>query len=43
MLPRRVVAYDRPPFGLAERPLSWGGPGEPLQVIPDNTTLYLPG
>ena len=31
---RRVLAYDRPPFGLAERPLSWGGPGDELAYDP---------
>jgi hypothetical protein len=30
----RVIAFDRPPFGLAERPLSWGEPGQELQYNP---------
>lgn len=30
----RVIAFDRPPFGLAERPLSWGEPGQVLQYNP---------
>lgn len=31
---RRVISFDRPPFGLAERPLSWGGPGQALSYNP---------
>ena len=30
----RTLAYDRPPFGLSERPLEWGGPGQALQFNP---------
>ncbi|KAL4425122.1 hypothetical protein ABPG77_008227 [Micractinium sp. CCAP 211/92] len=30
----RVLAFDRPPYGLAERPLSWGGAGQALQFNP---------
>ncbi|KAI7841246.1 hypothetical protein COHA_005083 [Chlorella ohadii] len=29
----RVIAFDRPPFGLAQRPLEWG-PGQRLQYNP---------
>lgn len=31
---RRVIAFDRPPFGLAERPLEWGRPGDRLSYNP---------
>lgn len=24
----RVIAFDRPPFGLSQRPLSWQGEGD---------------
>lgn len=30
----RIVAFDRPPFGLSGRPLEWGNPGNPLQFNP---------
>lgn len=30
----RAVAFDRPPFGLTERPLSWGAPNQQLQFNP---------
>lgn len=30
----RVIAYDRPPFGLSERALEWGKPGQPLTFNP---------
>lgn len=26
---RRVIAFDRPPFGLTERPLQWDGRTDP--------------
>lgn len=32
-----MLAFDRPPYGLAERPLSWGGPGQALQFNPYTT------
>lgn len=28
-LGRRVIAFDRPPFGLSERPLQWDGTTDP--------------
>ncbi len=28
-----MIAFDRPPFGLAQRPLEWG-PGQRLQYNP---------
>ena len=34
---RRVLAFDRPPYGLAERPLSWGAAGQALQFNPYTT------
>lgn len=33
----RVLAFDRPPYGLAERPLSWGAAGQALQFNPYTT------
>eukprot|EP00890_Picochlorum_soloecismus_P006556 jgi/Picsp_1/725/NSC_04214-R1_alpha beta hydrolase fold protein len=30
----RVIAFDRPPFGLSGRPLEWGNPGNPLTFNP---------
>ena len=30
----RAVTYDRPPFGLTQRPLEWGRPGQALQYNP---------
>ncbi|KAL4447950.1 hypothetical protein ABPG75_005169 [Micractinium tetrahymenae] len=33
----RVLAFDRTPYGLAQRPLSWGGRGQALQFNPYTT------
>ena len=30
----RVIAFDRPPFGLSERALEWGNPGQSLTFNP---------
>jgi pimeloyl-ACP methyl ester carboxylesterase len=30
----RVIAFDRPPFGLSDRPTSWGGEGDDLTFNP---------
>lgn len=36
----RVIAFDRPPFGLSQRPLTWQGEGEAnpytAEVLPVN-------